>query len=59
MQAGNVGVTRTVIILIGKYEVRRPFGRSKHRWEYNTKIYLRYIVCGNGDLILRSQELYQ
>jgi hypothetical protein len=29
--------------LVGKPIGKRPYGRSRHRWEDNTKIYLREI----------------
>jgi hypothetical protein len=30
-------------ILVGRPEGKRPQGRRRHRWEYNTKIDLREI----------------
>jgi hypothetical protein len=32
--------------LVGKPEEKRPFGRLRHRWEDNIRMYLKDIVCG-------------
>jgi 3-oxoacyl-ACP reductase-like protein len=36
-------------VLVGKSEGRRPFGRSRHRWEGNIKMDLREVGCGCMD----------
>jgi hypothetical protein len=33
-------------LLVGKSEGKRPFGRSRHRWEDNIKMDLQEVVCG-------------
>jgi len=36
-------------ILMGKPEVKIPFGRPRHRWEDNIKMDLQKVVCwGHG-----------
>jgi hypothetical protein len=35
-------------MLVGKIEAKRPFGRTKHRWEGNIKMYLKGIGWGWG-----------
>jgi hypothetical protein len=36
----------TYKVLVGKPEKKRSFGRPRHRWEYNTKMYLQEVGCG-------------
>jgi hypothetical protein len=38
-------------ILVGKPEGKRPFGRTRHRWEDNIKMYLQEVGCGVMDWI--------
>jgi len=38
-------------VLVGKPEVKRPFGRPRRRWEDNIKIYLQEVGCECMDLI--------
>jgi hypothetical protein len=26
------------VVLVGKFKGKNPFGRSRHTWEYNTKV---------------------
>jgi hypothetical protein len=33
-------------VLVVKPEGKRPMGRPRHRWEDNTKIYLKEVGCG-------------
>jgi 3-oxoacyl-ACP reductase-like protein len=33
-------------VLVGKPEVKRPFGRSRSRWQYNIKMDLQEVGCG-------------
>jgi len=42
------GVNR---VLVGKPEGHTAIGRTKHRWEDITKIYLQELECGGMDLI--------
>ena len=41
---------------MGKPEVKRSLGRSRHRWEDNIKIDLQEIGCGGVDLINGAQD---
>jgi hypothetical protein len=36
-------------ILVGKSEVKRPFGRPRRRWEDNLKVTLYEVGCGGMD----------
>jgi hypothetical protein len=46
----------TYTILVGIPEGKRPLGRSRHRWEDNTKIYLQEIGWGHVECIDLTQE---
>jgi hypothetical protein len=35
----------TCRILVGMPEEKKPFGRPRHRWEDNIKMYLKGIGC--------------
>jgi len=58
--AGNVaciGVRRGVYrVLVGKPERKRPYGRSRHRWEDNNKTDLQEVGCGSMDWISVAQD---
>ena len=43
-------------VLVGKPEVKRPFGRPRRRWEDNIKIYLQEVGCGCMDSIELAQD---
>jgi hypothetical protein len=43
----------------GKPELRRPRGRPRHRWEYNTKMDLREIEWGVMSLIDLAEDRNQ
>jgi hypothetical protein len=43
-------------ILVGKPEGKRPLGRSRCRWVYNIKMYLREIGWDDMDWIDVSQD---
>jgi hypothetical protein len=43
-------------ISVGKPKWKRPFGKPRHRWEDNIKIYLRETVFGGVDYIHIAQE---
>jgi len=36
---------------MGKPEGKRPFGRTRHRWENNIKMDLQEVGCGGMDWI--------
>jgi len=36
-------------VLLGKPEGKRPLGRSRRRWEDNTELGIREVVCGGMD----------
>jgi hypothetical protein len=38
-------------VLVGKSEGKRPFWRSRLRWEYNIKMDLQEVGCGGMDWI--------
>jgi len=44
----SIGVCR---VLVRKPEGKRPLGRSRRRWEDNTKMYLKEVGCGGMDWI--------
>jgi 3-oxoacyl-ACP reductase-like protein len=43
-------------ILVGKYEVKRPLGSPKHRWEDNIKADFQEVGCGDMDWIELAQN---
>jgi hypothetical protein len=43
-------------VLVGKPEGKRPLGRPRRRWEYNIKIDLPKVVCGDKDWIELAQD---
>jgi len=43
-------------VLVGKPEGKRPFGRPRHRWEDNIKMYLHEVGCGGMDWIELAQD---
>jgi hypothetical protein len=36
-------------VLVGKHEGKRALGRSRRRWEYNIKMDLQEVGCGDMD----------
>jgi len=44
-------------VLVGKPEGKRPFGRPKHRWEYNIKMVLQQVEYGSIDWIELAQDM--
>ena len=58
--AGHVvrmGKTRGVYrILVGKPEGKRPFGRTRRRWEDNIKMDLQEVGSGSMDWIELAQD---
>jgi len=36
-------------VLVGKPEIKRPFGRPRRRWEDNIKMDLQEVGCGDMD----------
>ena len=50
---GEGGLCR---VLVRKLEGRRPLGRSRRRWEDNTKMDLQEVGCGSMDLIELAQD---
>jgi hypothetical protein len=43
-------------VLVGKPEGKRPFGRSRRRWEDGIRMDLREIGCGCVDWIRLAQN---
>jgi len=43
-------------VLVGKPEVKRPFGRPRHRWENNSNMDLQEVGCGGMDWIELAQD---
>jgi hypothetical protein len=43
-------------VLVQKPEGKRPLGRSRHRWEDNTKAHLQEVGCGGMDQIELAQD---
>jgi len=43
-------------VLVGKPEGKSPIGRSRHRWDYNIKMYIQEVGCGSIDWIERAQD---
>ena len=43
-------------VLVGKPEIKRPLGRSRHRWEDNIMIDLQEVGCGSVDWIGLAQN---
>jgi len=43
-------------ILVGKPEVKRPFGKPRHRQEDNIKMDLQEVRCGCRDWIKLAQD---
>jgi hypothetical protein len=50
----GIGVYR---VLMGKPEIRRPLGRSTHRWEDNIRMDLREVGCGCVDWMELAQDM--
>jgi hypothetical protein len=42
--------------VVGKPEGKRLLGRPRRRWEYNVKIDLQDVGCGNMDWIELAQD---
>jgi hypothetical protein len=38
--------TDTHRVLVGKPEGKRPMGRLRHKWDYNTKMDFQEVGCG-------------
>jgi hypothetical protein len=51
--------THACQIFIGKPEGKRLLGRTRRRWEYNLKVYLRVIRYGDVDWIHLAQDRNQ
>jgi hypothetical protein len=43
-------------VLVGKPEGKRPFGRTRRRWEDNIKMDLQELGCGGMDWIELTQD---
>jgi len=43
-------------VLVGKFEGKRPLGRTRHRWENNIKMNLQEVGCGGMDWIELAQD---
>jgi hypothetical protein len=43
-------------VLVGKTEGKRPLGRPRRRWEYNTKMDLQEVGIGGTDWIELGQD---
>jgi hypothetical protein len=43
-------------VLDGRLEVKRPLGRPRHRWEINTKMYLRELEIDGANWIRLAQD---
>jgi len=43
-------------VLVGKPEVKRPFGRPRRRWEDNIKMDLQEVECGGMEWIGLAQD---
>ena len=44
------------MVLVGKPEGKRPFGRPRHRWENNIKTNLQEVGGGGMDWICLAQD---
>jgi hypothetical protein len=42
--------------LVGHPEGKRPFGRPRHRWKYNSQMDLQDVECGGMDWIELAQD---
>jgi hypothetical protein len=47
---------RAYRVLVGRPEVKRQFGGSRHRWEGNIKIYFQQMRCEGIDWINVAQD---
>jgi hypothetical protein len=43
-------------VLVGKPEGKRPLGRPRYRWEFNSKMVLQEVGCGGMDWIELDQD---
>jgi hypothetical protein len=46
-------------VLVVKYEVKRPLGRPRHRWEFNIKLDPREIGIEGANWIQLAQDRVQ
>jgi hypothetical protein len=52
VHVARIGVRRVVCrVLLGKPEGKRPLGRSRRRWENNSKLDIKKVVCRGVDWI--------
>jgi len=45
--------------LVGKHDGKRPLGRPRHRWEYNTKMDIPAVGFEDTDWIDLAQDSYR
>ena len=50
------GRGRSIRVLVGKPEGRRPLGRPRRRWEDNIRMDLQGVVLGYEDWIVLAQD---
>ena len=54
----RMGERRAVYrLLVGKLEGKRPFGRSRHRWEDNIKVNIQEVGCEGIDWIDLAEDM--
>ena len=55
-----VGETRNAYrSLVGKYECKKPLGKTRRRWETNIQLSLTEIGCSGVECIHLDQNIYK
>jgi hypothetical protein len=45
----KLGMRDVYILLVGRHERKRQFGKLRHKWKDNIKVLLKEMWCNSGD----------
>jgi hypothetical protein len=45
----KLGMRDVYILLVGRHERKREFGKLRHKWKDNIKVVLKEMWCNSGD----------